>query len=296
MMIQCYETEYQNFGRCACLENGIIKLMVMLDAGPRIIYFGTQGHGNILFEDLSRDFYEMNKGFGTWYAYGGHRIWSAPEKLPDTYYPDNSRVTMHYEDGVLTVEPPQTPGGMQHRLIVKMTQGNAVHIRNEITNMTDKPVRFAPWSVTGLASGGTEFIPLCSENKGFLPNRTMALWSYSDIQDNRFCLTDSYATLRHDPKAEKAFKVGFNVADGYVVYVAGDQVFKKTFAGYAETNYPDYCCNFETYTNRHFLECELLGEEREYRPSETAAIDETWEITDTVLPAEQVIASCIAGK
>lgn len=296
MMIQCYETEYRNFGRCVCLENGIIKLMAMLDAGPRIIYFGTQGHGNILFEDLSRDFYEMNKGFGTWYAYGGHRLWSAPEQLPDTYYPDNSRVSMKYANGVLTLEPPQTPAGMQHRLIITMTQGNAVHIRNEITNMSEKTARFAPWSVTGLASGGTEFIPLCTENNGFLPNRTMSLWSYSGIQDPRFCLTDSYATLRHDKAAEKPFKVGFNVTDGYIVYVAGDQVFKKTFASYAKTDYPDFCCNFETYTNRHFLECELLGEERDYRPSETAAIDETWEITDTVLPAEQVIASCIAGK
>ena len=27
MAIQCYETEYQNFGKCICMENGFIKLI-----------------------------------------------------------------------------------------------------------------------------------------------------------------------------------------------------------------------------------------------------------------------------
>ena len=89
MPVKCYETEYKNFGRCVCLENDIIKLMATVDVGPRIIYFGLCGNENILFEDIDRNFYEMNKGYGIWYAYGGHRLWSAPETMPETYLPDN---------------------------------------------------------------------------------------------------------------------------------------------------------------------------------------------------------------
>jgi len=80
-----------------------------------------------------------------------------------------------------------------------------------------------------------------------------------------------------------------------VIYAAGNQRFKKTFSPYAEQDYPDFCCNFETYTNKHFLECELLGEERVYQPGETAEINETWEITETSQTPEQEIASCIAA-
>ena len=136
-------------------------------------------------------------------------------------------------------------------------------------------------------------IPLSKKQTGFLPNRTMALWSYSDLQDPRFVLTDSYATLQHDPNAAKAFKTGFNVSDGYAVYAAGNQVFRKHFGTYAEGNYPDFGCNFETYTNKHFLECELLGVMREYAPGEKAVIDETWEICETDQTPEQVIAALI---
>ena len=295
-MIKCYETEYKNFGKCVCLENSLIKLMATLDVGPRIIYFSTRGNENILFEDTDRDFYEMNKGFGTWYAYGGHRLWSAPEVLPETYLPDNEPVKYTYENGVLTLTPNRTISEKQFQLIIEMTNGNKVHVTNTIKNCAEVPQRFAPWSITGLSLGGIEYIPMCKDEKGFLPNRTMALWSYSDIRDERFELTDSYATLRHDRQAEKAFKVGFNTTDGYVIYAAGNQVLRKSFESYENVNYPDFCCNFETYTNRHFLECELLGEEREYAPSEIASIHETWELTETNQTPESVISAYIQHK
>ena len=296
MTIQCYETEYRNFGKCICLENGIIKLMATLDVGPRIIYFSTRGGKNILFEDINRDFCELNKGYGTWYAYGGHRLWAAPEKMPETYYPDNSRVNYEYADGVLKLEAKPTAFGKQFALYIEMSNEHTVRIRNTIQNISDEPAEFAPWSVTGFASGGTELIPLCRAQTGFLPNRTMALWSYSDVRDPRFGLTDSYATLSHDERAERAFKAGFNVTDGYVVYAAGNQIFRKTFQGYSNAKYPDFGCNFETYTNKYFLECELLGEERSYEPGESATIEETWEIRETAMTPKQVISSMIAQR
>lgn len=297
MTIQCDETTYQNFGRCMLLDNGVIRLMATLDVGPRIIYFGTRGNRNILFEDVRRDFCELNKGYGTWYAYGGHRLWTAPEVMPETYFPDNSRVTCDYTDGVLTLTPKATPFGKQFSLSIKMGEGYAVQIRNEIRNVSDKPAVFAPWSVTGLASGGTEFVPLSKAQTGFLPNRTLALWSYSDIRDPRFMLTDSYATLFHDEQAEKPFKAGFNVTDGWIVYCAGNQIFRQSFGGYdPDIQYPDFACNFETYTNKHFLECEILGALRAYQPGESAVIDETWEIRETAMTPEQIIASLTEGR
>ena len=82
MSVKCYETEYENFGKCQCLDNGRIKLIATTDVGPRIVFFGFVDGRNVLFEDIDRNFYEMNSGYGVWYAYGGHRIWCAPEEMP----------------------------------------------------------------------------------------------------------------------------------------------------------------------------------------------------------------------
>ena len=60
--------------------------------------------------------------------------------------------------------------------------------------------------------------------------------------------------------------------------------------------YPDFGCNFETYTNKHFLECEILGALRAYQPGESAIIDETWEIRETAMKPEQIIASLTEGR
>lgn len=294
MTIQCSETEYRNFGRCVCLESGKIRLMATLDFGPRIIFFGIRGNRNILFEDVNRDFCELNKGFGTWYAYGGHRLWTSPEAMPETYYPDNNRVSYEESGGVLTLTAKPTPFGKQFSMQIRFTETGAVKVRNSILNVSEEPAIFAPWSVTGLAAGGLEFVPLSRRQTGFLPNRTMALWSYSDINDPRFTLKDSCITLRHDPDAAKPFKAGFNVNDGFMVYAAGNQVFRKRFAVYGDGVYPDFGCNYETYTNRHFLECELLGELRAYAPGEEAVIEETWEITETTQTQEEVVSALIA--
>ena len=226
MSIKCYETDYKNYGKCLCLDNGTIKLIATVEVGPRIVFFGFSDGENVLFEDIDRNFYEINNGYGVWYAYGGHRIWSAPEVMPETYLPDNSKVEAIFDNGTLTLTPPKTKFGKQFEMVIKMDNQNSVTIENKITNCSDKPAEFAPWSVTGLAAGGTEIIPLCRDDKGFLPNRTMALWSYSDVKDERFTLSDKYVLLRQDPKIKKAFKAGFNVTGKQIVYINGRRIFR----------------------------------------------------------------------
>ncbi len=212
--------------------------------------------------------------------------------MPETYFPDNNKVDADFTDGVLTLTPKPTAFGKQFQLVIRILDGSQVKIRNIIRNISDTPSVFAPWSITGMTPGGIEFIPLCKEQTGFLPNRTMALWSYTDLCDPRFSVHDSYAVLRQDTQNEKPFKMGCNVTDGFMVYCVGNQVFKKTFAPYdGSIRYPDFACNFETYTNHLFLECELLGAEKAYEPGESAVIEETWKINETDLKPEDLIVS-----
>lgn len=296
MPVVCYETVYKNYGNCVCMENGRIKLIATADFGPRIIFFGFCDGPNVLFEDYERNFYEINSGYGIWYAYGGHRLWCAPEKIPETYIPDNSKVNVQFDGNTLTLTPPKTIFDKQFALICTMNDDDSVTIKNTIVNCSDKPMEFAPWSVTGLAPGGTEFIPLCRDNNGFLPNRTMSLWSYSDIYDSRFKLSNGYALLTQDKNAEAAFKAGFNVTEGYIAYILGGQVLTVSVEAHRKVEYPDFCCNFETYTNNLFLECEILGELKSYLPGETASITEKWELSRISGNAEEAVGKFISGR
>ena len=46
-----------------------------------------------MLEDLDRKFTLDTGDYGTWYNCGGHRLWVAPEFVPETYSPDNDKVT-----------------------------------------------------------------------------------------------------------------------------------------------------------------------------------------------------------
>lgn len=278
-MLRIRETQYKNFGNCVCLENDTIRLVASADFGPRILFYGFIDGGNVLFEDADRIFTQDNGEYGTWTAFGGHRLWKAPETLPETYYPDNEGAGYSFENGVLTLFAPPTPWGKRFSIEITMDgEGSAVHIRNLITNVSDKPDTFAPWAITSMTTGGTAVIPLNRADKGFLPNRAMALWSYSDIRDPRFELRNDAAFLTQDIGCDKAFKAGFSVDRRYAAYRLSEQLFVMSFGGYDEVAYPDFSCNFEAYTNKHFLECELVGELRSYLPSEAAEISEDWRL------------------
>lgn len=275
-----YEKEYKNYGTCLCLETENVTVIASLEFGPRILYYSLKGEENILFEDINRDFSLNVEGYGIWYTYGGHRLWRSPEIVPETYYPDNGRVNAEIKNDKVILSAEPTPFGTQYTIEISFNDDETLNVKNIINNVSDKPLKFAPWSITGLAAGGTEYIDLNTEDTGYLPNRTVVLWPYSSVKDNRFNLEDGKASLKMDPSVPEAFKVGFNVVSGQAKYVCGNQTYIKKFDKYdSELNYPDFGCNFETYTNGKFIECEIVGDEREYAPGESAVINEVWEIT-----------------
>lgn len=281
MSVKISEKEYKSYGKCVFIENDAAELAVTLEFGPRVIYFARKGRENVMLEDLEDQFTEEVEGYGTWHNRGGHRLWVAPELMPETYYPDNNPVAYKAEGDTVTFTPPATPMDKQLEMVLKLDAEKAVvEVTQRITNVGDKKADFALWSITGLCAGGTAVIPMCTRKAGFLPNRVMSLWDYSDIADPRFKLTNEYARIRQDKFMPGPFKAGFNVEDGFAAYAVNEQIFVKCFGDYEFVEYPDYSCNFEMYTNYKFLECEILGEKRKYQPGETTEVKETWHLLD----------------
>src|SRR4051812_19512834 len=71
------------------LSNDTVDLVVPTGIGPRILRYGFTGAENMLGEypDL-----HTATTLGEWKPWGGHRLWVAPEEMPQSYAPDNSSV------------------------------------------------------------------------------------------------------------------------------------------------------------------------------------------------------------
>ena len=294
-MVTVTEITYRNFGRCVKLDNGTASVIITVDVGPRIISYCLNGRENMLLEDVDREFrddsQELRDYFGegkTWYIYGGHRLWSSPESYPHSYVPDNEPVMWSRADtgenvGICLTSP-VTRTGQQHTTYVWLDRDNAgtskVQICHNITNVSGAIVTLAPWAMTVCAAGAVEIFPQSARDNGLLSNRRNVFWSYSDISDERFFLGNKYGTLRQVKGAPGKFKIGMNNEDGWAAVVNRGQIFLKNFHMEIDGNYPDYGCNFETFTNGIFLECESLGELKTLKNGQKVSLMEDWELIE----------------
>lgn len=289
-MIRFTEINYKNFGKCVKLENDVASVIVTVDVGPRIISYSLNGKENVLFEDVDRVFSDdgdqLKEMFGDdkeWYIYGGGRLWSSPESYPESYYPDNDPVEYKFhEPNKLEVTSLHARTGQCHSIFIEMDENSSkLNVIYNIWNRSGAVVTLAPWALTVCAAGGVEIFPQNRQDNGLLSNRRNVFWSYSDINDDRFFLGNRYGTLQQVPGANSKFKIGMNNEDGWAAVVNKGQIFLKNFAYNDNAEYPDYGCNFETFTNGIFLECESLGAMTTFsRPHHQAELIEKWELIE----------------
>ncbi len=289
-MVRYYEVEkYENYGRCLAVSNGVIEAYVSIDVGPRILRFGFVGGQNMMQNDLDRvsqwkgAAYDAYYGEGTVaYLYGGHRIWITPERAPETYYPDNEPVEVTYTDnGVCFTPPAQRMNDVQLSLEIVMHPERAeMQVFNRVKNLRDEDREFAVWTVSAMNLGGIEILPHSTENNGYLPNRVLSLWSYTNANDCRFFNGNRYMSFKQDPSASgPSFKVGTNNVSGRVIYALGEDVFRKEYASHdADKKYEDGGVSFETYINARILELEALGPVERVAAGETAELAEKWSL------------------
>ncbi|NJJ41294.1 hypothetical protein [Paenibacillus apii] len=275
---------YGNYGKCVEVTNGTISLVATVEFGPRIIRFGFTGGDNVFFEDTERQFKETGGDFsvvggGEWHIYGGHRLWTSPESVPRTIYPDNGPVRWRTAgNGIVLTPDTETWTHVQKEIEVQMNpESGEVTIHHRITNTGAWPVTFAPWALSVMAEGGKAIIPQAKRETLVLPNRVLALWPESQMNDHRVYWGERYILLQQDETA-KPFKFGTNNDEGWAAYFNKGQLFIKTYLHNIHAVYPDYGVSFECYTNHLFLELETLGELKTVAPLETVSHTETWKL------------------
>jgi hypothetical protein len=82
--------------------------------------------------------------------------------------------------------------------------------------------------------------------------------------------------LKTDTKLTDPQKIGAANKLGWVGYLRGKTLFIKRFPYVEGAHYPDFGCNFETYTAGDFMEVESLGPLAKLEPGESATHVEHW--------------------
>ena len=269
------------------LTNGEIELRAPRDHGPRVTHYGFAGGPN-LFGDGAQASRPTPRGL--WRAYGGHRLWAAPESFPETYTVDDEPPEIETPSELRAVlrraRDPLT--GLAASLELELApRGTEVLVRHVLTNEGDAPRRLAPWGLTVARPGGCAVIPNAEfhpQPEALLPARTMVLWSYTDLSDPRFAFGPRFVRLRCDPARTSPTKIGVACERGWFAYVAERTAFVVRTLYEASAEYPDRGCNVEVYTEGPFCEVETLAPLVTLAPGESASHAERWSLHANVDP------------
>ncbi len=262
-------------GRCARIPCGSTEALVSLDVGPRVIAYGPVGGPNLfaVFEDGAP------LGDGGCKLYGGHRLWYGPEDAARTYHADNESVDHREEGGEHVFSCRPDPFGIRKTIRIRADAAQeALHIRHVLTNASSEPASLFPWALTVMAPGGECAFPLPpfrSHVEDALPAGPLVLWSYTRMGDPRWSWGSHVVRLRQ-ASIDAPQKVGALVRQGIAAYANHGLTFLKRFEYVAGTSYPDFGCNFETFTRRDMLEVESLGPMYTLQPKESCELRETW--------------------
>jgi len=286
MKVNYEEIQYKKYGKCLRISTSKLEAIVTLDLGPRVISFRRTAGENIFWEDLNDELFVNSKtqdqAFykgATWNAYGGHRVWMAPETYL-TYYPDDNKVDYIVEENNFTfIQEPQKHNEIQITLKLNFTDENTVKFIGGIKNLSKAEKKLSVWSLSMCKGPGLEIVKLPEDEREFTPQRLYTLWSFgAKNNDPRAFYGERYFSLRMEPGNPLAYKVGMRLNPGKVMYLTGNEVFVKSFNRDDLKLYPDNNVNYETYTKDVHLELEVLSPLKALKKDEYYHVEEIWNI------------------
>lgn len=270
------------------IENEFLRVGYLTTTGPRIIGLYAKGvEDNLLAETPD---VHWTVPHGEFYLRGGHRLWKAPE---DSFYncPEEG-VTVIENDGVV-LRSPVDVSGLEKEIAFRL-DGNRVHLSHRITWHGEAPLEFAPWTITQLRLDSLGVFPLKGvAGNDSAPNRSIVIWPYASLKDERLELHDDFVLVHGKPR-DVSLKVGGLNTHGWLACALGDALFVKRFA-VQDGMFPDMNSNVELYVKDVCIELELLGRLRMLKKGESVTMNETWEVIVGEFPANLETARIIGG-
>ncbi|MDZ7838622.1 MAG: hypothetical protein U5N58_12105 [Actinomycetota bacterium] len=179
---------------------------------------------------------------------------------------------------------------MKKQMEITFLGQNQVRVAHRIINHNLWDIRFAPWSLTVMNTGGRAIIPqepFVGWEERLTPVRPVALWGYTDMSDSRWLWGKKYIQLKQDPQKKTKQKLGVLNTRGWMAYVLGKQVFVKECDYSPDNTYPDFGVNNEVYTDSDILEMETLGNYESVAGEDYAEHTEYWGLFKAEIGTEE---------
>ena len=98
-----------------------------------------------------------------------------------------------------------------------------------IHNLGSKPFECAPWAITQFKLGGEAILPLGGREKkqnSLLPDRSIVLWPYTNINDSRICWDNDFIFIKPEPIGQP-LKIGLPNREKWMAYFVDHLLFIK---------------------------------------------------------------------
>lgn len=263
-----------------CLSNGVVEVRIARAYGPRVTAFRFAGGPNVF---GAAPHATRATPDGVWRAYGGHRVWAAPESFPLTYTLDDTPPSIEADRRRAVARRAADP----HALVAVEIelelgeQSSDVAVTHRLRNNGMHDMTIAPWGITIVQPGGVAVVPNSERRpqpSALRPARPIVVWHYTALDDERLRFGAHAATVRCVPAQQAPFKIGFGNERGWFAYLWERTAFVVTSSYDREATYPDFGCSTEIYTEGAFCEVETLGPLVRLTPGDTAEHTETWRL------------------
>jgi hypothetical protein len=270
---------YAGWPNCYRLTNGEVELIATSDIGPRIIRCGFVGSPNLFVEVADQLGGSVES---KWLMRGGHRLWVAPEVVPETYALDNGPVHVSTGKNAITLLQPVEPEtSLQKEITVELTETGSITVTHRLENTGSHARRLAPWVLSQMAPGGlaiTTFPPRAGHDVMLQPTNPLVMWAYTYLTDKRYTFLNHYLLLRHDKSNPYPQKIGLFNEHTVCAYLLNGELFIKQTHAKPKVLYPDFGTSAQLFVNGDFLELETLGPLVDLPPGRSVTHVERWSL------------------
>ncbi len=277
------KTRASKLGKHEAIEilHGKMRLIVVVDMGPRIAWFGPASGENLLFWD-SEDRYRR----GDWLLKGGHRVWitrPGADECEESYAADNGRAAINLRANTATFTgQPHPLFGIQRGFTIRPIAADAIWVENFVVNKSDMLWSGGIWALTCTNPGGGAAygIPLGDDSAwDSFPVVFFKRWGgghTSLVNDPQLKWTENMLII--NPRGREAKRALF-APKGVIAMRAPRQrcSFLKAVNAVKGASYP--CgCNIAFYIGpKNFMvEMETMSPEMTLKPGERLVSAERW--------------------
>jgi hypothetical protein len=269
------------------LTTSSLKLVLTLDLGPRIAFFGRPEGPNLLY------WQNDDKGYGDWKLLGGHRVWVTrplADESEDAYAPDNDPCELEtLPDGIRAVGKIDPRLKIQRGIEVRAVDEKRVEIKSFLTNHGMMLFSGGMWTPTCLdPAGGKEFgVLLGDRSQSWDIIRMVIPRSFAGhtgrVNDPQIEMNEEFMVVR--PNGTENKRMLYAPSGGIAMtWPAENLTFMKHSRYNPVGSYP-LGCNLAFYTSpgNFMVELECCGLEQTVLPGSTIELAETWTLADVTL-------------